>query len=321
MRRHGFTLIELLIVVGIIAILAAAVVIAVNPGGQFAGARDATRELHINNLYNALLSYKISNGGNWGVLTNEITDNLTEICNTNLDSVPDCSGLGLVNLSILVDEGYINQIPVDYHAEEEGSGYEVARGISLLAPLAETRFIGIGMTQSENGESVIFCEHFEDYGTQGTVDGDPVYCDGNGNLWSPTLSGMADASDGSPASISWGCSGSIVGADSFSNGEHNTAQILSNCGEATIAARACDDLDYGEHTDWFLPAIDTLEDFYNEIGPLPDYDYNSISDNNYWSSTENSANTAWTFFFGTDSGYSSNGNGKNNTRRVRCVRR
>jgi len=62
-NKKGFTLIELLIVIGIIAILAAAVIIAINPGQQFAQARNATRWSHMNSVANAVYSYAIDNGG------------------------------------------------------------------------------------------------------------------------------------------------------------------------------------------------------------------------------------------------------------------
>jgi type IV pilus assembly protein PilA len=64
-NQRGFTLIELLIVIGIIAILAAAVIIAINPGRQFEQAREATRWSHVNSVANAVYSYAIDNGGNF----------------------------------------------------------------------------------------------------------------------------------------------------------------------------------------------------------------------------------------------------------------
>jgi prepilin-type N-terminal cleavage/methylation domain-containing protein len=64
-NQKGFTLIELLIVIGIIAILAAAVIIAINPGRQFEQAREATRWSHVNSIANAVYSYAIDNGGNF----------------------------------------------------------------------------------------------------------------------------------------------------------------------------------------------------------------------------------------------------------------
>lgn len=50
----GFTLIEILIVIGIIAILATIVIIAINPARQFAQARNAQRISNINTILNAI---------------------------------------------------------------------------------------------------------------------------------------------------------------------------------------------------------------------------------------------------------------------------
>lgn len=52
--QNGFTLIEVLVVIGIIAILAAVVLVAVNPSRQFKLARDSQRSANVNALLNAI---------------------------------------------------------------------------------------------------------------------------------------------------------------------------------------------------------------------------------------------------------------------------
>lgn len=52
--EKGFTLIEILVVIGIIAILAAVVLIAINPARQFAQANDSQRSSNINAILNAV---------------------------------------------------------------------------------------------------------------------------------------------------------------------------------------------------------------------------------------------------------------------------
>ena len=63
---RGFTLIEILVVIGLIAILAAIVLIAINPGRQFAQARNSQRESNVNTILNAVGQDLADNKGVFG---------------------------------------------------------------------------------------------------------------------------------------------------------------------------------------------------------------------------------------------------------------
>ncbi len=62
---RGFTLIEILLVIGLIAILAAIVIIAINPARQFAQARNTQRFSDVNAILNAVHQNMIDNRGSW----------------------------------------------------------------------------------------------------------------------------------------------------------------------------------------------------------------------------------------------------------------
>ncbi|TAN58687.1 prepilin-type N-terminal cleavage/methylation domain-containing protein [Patescibacteria group bacterium] len=63
LKPKGFTLIELLVVIGIIAVLFAVVLIAINPAKRFAEARNASRLSDVRSIVEAVSTYTVDNRG------------------------------------------------------------------------------------------------------------------------------------------------------------------------------------------------------------------------------------------------------------------
>ena len=62
-KQKGFTLIELLVVIGILAVLLAITLIAINPARQFAQANNTKRRSDVNAILNAVNQYMADNKG------------------------------------------------------------------------------------------------------------------------------------------------------------------------------------------------------------------------------------------------------------------
>jgi type IV pilus assembly protein PilA len=101
--QKGFTLMEILVVIGIIAILAAIVVVAINPSRQFAQARNSQRESNVSTILNAIGQNIADHKG-------------TFTCNTGTDN-PDTTvrqiGTGAINLTCLVPTYIPSAVPFD----------------------------------------------------------------------------------------------------------------------------------------------------------------------------------------------------------------
>ena len=62
-KQKGFTLIELLVVIGILAVLLAITLIAINPARQFSQANNTKRRSDVNAILNAVNQYMADNKG------------------------------------------------------------------------------------------------------------------------------------------------------------------------------------------------------------------------------------------------------------------
>ena len=150
-NKKGFTLIELLLVIGIIAILAGIVIVAINPTKQLADSRDAQRRSDVNTILNGVYQYSIDNNG--GVTDLSIPAAAAEI-----------EAAVAFDLCELVPD-YLTDIPLDPVTGDEGeitancdgagaitvgenwaSGYNisVASGrVTVAAPAAENATITV----------------------------------------------------------------------------------------------------------------------------------------------------------------------------------
>jgi prepilin-type N-terminal cleavage/methylation domain-containing protein len=169
--KQGFTLIELLIVIAIIAILAGAVFVLLDPLTRFRDARDSTRAADVTQILSAIKLYQVDNGGiplseisslddgevymivNGSAMTTGGDDN-----NANCDTDVDTNTADTVDLSQLITDGYLGEIPVSPNGAvtwddgsssgDEGTGYTLEYSLSTGA-------VTVRACESENTDEII----------------------------------------------------------------------------------------------------------------------------------------------------------------------
>ena len=144
-KRKGFTLLEILLVIAAIGILAAIVLVAINPNRQIAQVRNAQRRADVNTIYKAI-EQDLIDTGSYPV---GITTTKRDICNTGTEQIggaTDCSGK--VDLRELVPT-YIAGIPKD----PIGESYKVGINIENNRVSVEAGSISTGQAIGINRES------------------------------------------------------------------------------------------------------------------------------------------------------------------------
>jgi len=150
-KKSGFTLIELLVVIGILAILLAITLIAINPARQFGQANNTKRRSDVLQLLNAVHQYVAENQGQLpGEVSGLAVDTSTEFNNTNFPNM--CAQLMTNYLPALPTDPSLNTANItDCVTDVVGSwglttgvtttGYEISRDsanrVTVSAPTTD----------------------------------------------------------------------------------------------------------------------------------------------------------------------------------------
>ena len=146
--QKGFTLLELLIVMALIAILVGIALAALNPGRQFANARNSTRYAHVTVISNAISANMAENNGVFTCVAGAIPAVATNMAN----------GVGNYDIAPCLVTEYMSTMPYDPSATgahwttetDYDTGYDISEDasdrITIAAPGAELSAV-IGLTR------------------------------------------------------------------------------------------------------------------------------------------------------------------------------
>ncbi len=143
-NSKGFTLIELIVVIGMLTILFAIVLVAVNPGRQFGSSRNTARQNDIRAILNAIGQYAADNNGSLPPAVSALT-----ACAFPCGTATAISNTG-ANLCPVLTTNYLSALPQDPSSNSGApitscttynTGYTVSRDasnrVSVYAPTTD----------------------------------------------------------------------------------------------------------------------------------------------------------------------------------------
>ncbi len=145
-RQQGFTLVEILVVIGILAILLAITLVAINPNQHFQDSRNSQRSSNVTAILDAIYEYESNHSGN-------VPPSLSAV--TTATAIGD--GIGHIDLCADLVPGDIADMPLDPTSGSKTgadcttagyeTGYTVAKSaanrFTIAAPDAEGTTISV----------------------------------------------------------------------------------------------------------------------------------------------------------------------------------
>ena len=140
--ERGFTLIELVVTIAVMTIVVASTLVALNPAGRLAGARNSQREAHLNTILNAIRQNLADNRGTFSCAAGDIPTTTKKMA----------TGAGNYDIYGCLVPNYIYSLPFDpgtstahfASATDYDTAYMIYKAsstgiITLTAPAAELK--------------------------------------------------------------------------------------------------------------------------------------------------------------------------------------
>jgi len=140
--QGGFTLIELLIVIGILAILLAITLLALNPTQHFQGARNSQRSSDVTAILDGIYEYEAAHSGNLPGSVSSLTAGTTY-------DVQDEAGANIVDLCGDLVPTYLADLPLD-----PDSTYGTKTGSTACAGGGDTYKTGYTLSRSASSNRI-----------------------------------------------------------------------------------------------------------------------------------------------------------------------